>query len=292
MKILLATDGSEASEAAARFLTRLDLSAKDEIIVLHVVSAVPFDDDHAGKIRHAIRRVAPKITEAASNILIDAKARVIKLEEEGYPDITITDLAGKTDTDLIVMGTSGVKGMQRMFLGSSTRAVAINSVKPLLAVRTLSQGRSRPMKVLFATDGSEPANATAKVLASMPFPRDTELTILNVVWSGISDIPERFIMEINEEIRDEVARVRTIEMEGSGRILEQASALLSGRFSNIFRLARTGDASREILNEASTIGPDILAVGSRGLRGVKGMLGSVSRRMLGDAGCSVLIGKA
>ncbi|NOZ68981.1 MAG: universal stress protein, partial [Deferribacteres bacterium] len=41
MKILLATDGSEYSDEAARFLTRLDLSADDEIVVLHALSWTP-----------------------------------------------------------------------------------------------------------------------------------------------------------------------------------------------------------------------------------------------------------
>lgn len=45
MKILLATDGSEYSESAAWFLTRLDLSPDDEITILHVVSWIPVMGD-------------------------------------------------------------------------------------------------------------------------------------------------------------------------------------------------------------------------------------------------------
>jgi nucleotide-binding universal stress UspA family protein len=41
MKILLATDGSEHSEEAARFLTGLKLTPNDEIFILHAVSWVP-----------------------------------------------------------------------------------------------------------------------------------------------------------------------------------------------------------------------------------------------------------
>ncbi len=42
---------------------------------------------------------------------------------------------------------------------------------------------------------------------------------------------------------------------------------------------------------AKTFEADIIAVGSKGMRGIKGMLGSVSRYVLGHSGCSVLIGK-
>lgn len=36
MKILLATDGSEYSEGAAKFLTNFELSLNDEITILHI----------------------------------------------------------------------------------------------------------------------------------------------------------------------------------------------------------------------------------------------------------------
>ena len=47
----------------------------------------------------------------------------------------------------------------------------------------------------------------------------------------------------------------------------------------------------EIIDEAERINADLIALGSRGLKGVRGMLGSVSRRVLGHAHCPVLIGK-
>lgn len=47
MKILLATGGSEWSEAAARFLARFDFTPAVEITVLHVVPGAPFH--RAGK---------------------------------------------------------------------------------------------------------------------------------------------------------------------------------------------------------------------------------------------------
>ena len=41
MKILLATDGSEYSEKAAKFLTRFNFSPKDEIHIMHAISWFP-----------------------------------------------------------------------------------------------------------------------------------------------------------------------------------------------------------------------------------------------------------
>ena len=41
MKILLATDGSEHSERAARFLTRLNLSSDDKTTIFHAIYGIP-----------------------------------------------------------------------------------------------------------------------------------------------------------------------------------------------------------------------------------------------------------
>jgi nucleotide-binding universal stress UspA family protein len=63
------------------------------------------------------------------------------------------------------------------------------------------------------------------------------------------------------------------------------------RFSNIRELSRVGDPSSEILKTAEETEADIIAVGCRGLRGIKRVLGSVSRNVLTHSKCSILIGK-
>ena len=292
MKILLAIDGSECSDRAANFLTRFNYSPQDEIIVLHVISEIPYEDDSYANIKRFMKRVAPRILESTANILKPVRAKVIKREEEGYPDITIMEVAEDADVDLIVMGTRGIKGIKSVFIGSITRSVAINSLKPVLVTRHPQWDVSINMKVLLATDGSDSAHATAELLASMPFHPDTEFLILSVSYSAFSDIPEQFTMGISDKIKEDVARIKTIEYEKAYQIMEQSKAILSKRFAHTEGLIRVGDPSIEILNAAERSHADIIAVGCRGLKGIKGMMGSVSRRILGHSQCAVLIGKA
>jgi nucleotide-binding universal stress UspA family protein len=63
------------------------------------------------------------------------------------------------------------------------------------------------------------------------------------------------------------------------------------RFKNIVILHKSGDPSSEILKTAEQTEADIIAVGCRGLRGIKRILGSVSRNVLAHSKSSVLIGK-
>jgi nucleotide-binding universal stress UspA family protein len=75
-------------------------------------------------------------------------------------------------------------------------------------------------------------------------------------------------------------------------ILDKAKGYLTDRYETIQTITRFGDPSSEIFSEAELLKADIIAIGCRGLKGIKGMLGSVSRNILIHGKSSVLIGKA
>ena len=294
MKILLATDGSVYSDEAAKFLSRLDLSADDEIVVLHALSWTPILSEWESiyadfkEIRYEI---APKILDATEEILKPVNARISRMLVDGYADKVIIDTAEEKGADLLVMGARGLKGATSLIVGSVTKAVAIKSPKPVLIIKATEGERPGEMKILFATDGSVHSDAMGRVLASIPFPAGTELTILNVTATAFEDIPERFAMEIDDRIKKIVAGTRETELKQSEKIINKAREYLSGRFSKIDEMVRFGDPSIEILNAAEKLNTDIIAVGSSGMRGIRGLLGSVSRYILNHSQCSVLIGK-
>ncbi|MFN3396693.1 MAG: universal stress protein, partial [Thermodesulfovibrionales bacterium] len=147
------------------------------------------------------------------------------------------------------------------------------------------------LKILYATDGSDYSKKTGNILTSIPFPEDTEVTILNVNPATHISIPDRFLVEVGDRVKESVARIREAEATRSDLIIKEAREILGKRFKKADVSLRFGDPSIEILNEASSLRADIIAMGSSGLRGIKGMLGSVSRYVLGHSECSVLIGK-
>jgi nucleotide-binding universal stress UspA family protein len=290
MKILLATDGSEYSETAPKFLTLFNFSPKDVVIVFHVVSEIPYEDEYSKQILHAIKRVSPKILRSCEDALRPLPVRIIKEEGEGVPEIEIAKKADDSDADLVVMAARGVKGISSLFLGSVTRAVSALSARPILVTKSTNKAAGEGMKVIFCADGSSSAGETANILAQLPFPEKTELTILTMAWSAFGDIPARFALEVNEAMKDSLARIRTMEAKAAEKIIDSVHPQLSPRFSIIHKAVKGGDPAQEILKHAEEIRADLIAIGSRRLKGIKGMLGSVSRRVLGRAECSVLIG--
>ena len=294
MKILLATDGSEYSEWAARFLTRFNFSSEDGITVLHVISEVPFKVDresyYAG-LKRIKQEVAPRILDSTIDKLKSIKARISTAFLDGYPGNTIIDAAVDSNMDLIVMGSMGLKGIKSFVIGGTTRSVLINSPKPILVVKPPQWKTSEKLSLLYATDGSDYAMKAGRVLASMPFPEDTEMTIISVITSFYMDMPDWLHVEVKEKVRVEVAEIRGRELKHSEEIIEKAKRDMSARFAKITGLTRTGDPAQVIIATANYLKSDIIAVGSRGIRGAKGMLGSVSRNIIGHSECSVLIGK-
>lgn len=293
MKILLATDGSEYSERAAKFLTKLNLTSEDEITILHVISEIPFQSDLGfdySSLKRIKQDIASKIIESAINIIKPVKAKINTKITDGYPDKGIIEISENVNADMIVMGAKGLKGIKAFLIGSVTRSVAINSSKPVLIIKSPHWEVSDNLKILFATDGSKYAMETGRFLTSIPFYDDTEITVLHVIQSGL-DIPERFHIEIDERIKKVASEIRSIAVKESEKIIAQALEFLSDRFTNINSLTKEGDPTLEILNTAKTLKADIIVVGSKGMRGIKGMLGSVSRHILGHSECSVLIGK-
>jgi len=295
MKFLLATDGSEHSEGSARFLARFDLSALDRITLLHVVPGIPFSDSreqyHAA-LRQIGEEIAPAIVEAAARHLKDHGADIVTVIKTGHPAEAILAVTEDTGSDVVVIGARGMKAIASLLLGSISRAVAISSPRSVLIVKPPQGKPDGPLKVLFATDGSDCARETERLLVSLPFPKDTSMTAVYVMTSTYTEIPDRFYLEMDERIKKITEHVKEREMNHAEEVLEQARTALKDKFLNMATLMKSGDPSEQILRTATETGADIIALGSRGMRGVRGMLGSVARNVLGHADGSVLICKA
>jgi nucleotide-binding universal stress UspA family protein len=297
MKMLLATDGSQSSEGAASFLSRMTWSPEDAITVFHAVYAIPFHYDEKfywTTLQSIKKECAPKILDAAVAILKPVRASISVEIEEGAlnqctPEQCIVKAAEASGMDLIVMGARGIKGFASVLIGSVSRAVANSAARPVLIVKQQAPMPADRMRVLFATDGSDHSRTTAEFLTSLPFPDATEITIVHVIPSNFLDVPEQFVLEVDERVKDAVAGIRSREFTEAEKIIEQARGYLGSKFKQIHVLSTVGDPPTEILKAAEGMEADLIAVGCRGARGTLGALGSVSRNILNHAACSVLI---
>lgn len=291
---MLATDGSDHSEGAAEFLTCLSLSSEDEITIFHATYLVPClygQESYHDNLKAIKKEIAPRILDSVLDILKPLNSKISTLILDGSPEYCIMDVSVESGADLVVMGARGIRGIDPLLIGNVTRAVAIKSSKPVLIIKLPVPEKSDRIKILFATDGSAHSAATSGILSAMPFPESTEITVLNVIPWEILDMPKTFVPEINERYSEIIEKTRSNMLIESKRIIDQAKEYLSKKFTHISVLSKVGESSTEIIRASEEFDSDMIAIGCRGLRGIKGMMGSVSRNILTNSKCSVLIGK-
>jgi len=145
MKILVCTDGSEQSQKA---LEKASLIAEgcnvDEVAVIHVLdqrldfTKVPkrFEYPPSEEEVEKLNNMQEKAKNESENILEEAlklfeekgiKARTIL--KEGHPAETIVEVGCGEEFDFIVIGSRGLGGLKKTFLGSVSNAVVQQAEK-------------------------------------------------------------------------------------------------------------------------------------------------------------------
>jgi nucleotide-binding universal stress UspA family protein len=124
--IIVATDGSRYSDAAAYTAGKFALATK---LPLAVVSAVLASHNEQR------RREAIVAVDRVKSGLAAESVDVTGVVTEGRPDQVILDQARKAGADLIVMGTHGRTGLDRLLMGSTTERVIGSADCPVLAVK-------------------------------------------------------------------------------------------------------------------------------------------------------------
>ena len=144
-RILVPVDGSatsmlglnEAAKIASESGAQLRvLNVVDEMIMVPAVDAYPMAgvEDMLESLRESGREALEEAGKAAEKLGISAET--VQIESRGSPvsDVILND-ARRWRADVIVMGTHGRRGMNRLLLGSDAERVLRQTPVPVLLVR-------------------------------------------------------------------------------------------------------------------------------------------------------------
>ena len=131
MKILIAIDGSDFSQAALQSVTARPWPADSEVKVLHVVEPPSLllgremggYDPEFEAVWKALREQAKDLVMKAAEKLRGAKLNVSTELVEGNPKSQIIDIANEWHADMIVLGSRGRSGLNRFLMGSVSQDV-------------------------------------------------------------------------------------------------------------------------------------------------------------------------
>lgn len=138
-------------------------------------------------------------------------------------------------------------------------------------------------KIMVAIDKAEITNNLLEATVEIAQNKQTQITLVNVsqdyVSNGMIYVPENFLEDILNEME-----------KASLEQLDQAKSKLKSAGIIPETVHLKGDPGYEILNYARETEQQLIIIGSRRLRGVKGMmLGSVSHKVSQLSSCPVLI---
>lgn len=144
--ILFPTDFSDCSSEALEYATSLAKESGGKLLIVHAEeSFVPFggEDVYAGLLEEAFEDLQKELDQVVpTDPTVDYARQMLRGSEA--PAKRIVKYATKEKVDLIVMGTHGRTGLNRMLLGSVAEAVVRHAPCPVLLVK---QGSTKPAAV-------------------------------------------------------------------------------------------------------------------------------------------------
>ena len=285
--ILLAIDGSQHALAACHMLCDLPLPAESTV---HVVSVlIPRNAAEQHSILEAIL--------SQTKDMLEEKGRAVTAELlSGYPGDVLVDYAQQHSLDLIMLGARGLRGTLGILLGGVAQQIVERADTPVLVVRTPYNGLRR---VLLNIDESLYSQLAIQYLAHFPLPVGAEITVMHILppiystthlpYAWPDAVVGPFPTAQDEALLMQQAK---FEEEEGKKLLDLALDTLKPLNRKATSQLSQGDAATEIIEFAKESSTDLIVVGSRGLSRIRGLLlGSVSRKLVHYANCSVLIVK-
>ncbi len=280
-RIVCPVDFSDGSVKAYDYAYSLALRYRAKLSVEHVIPILEYG--------FPVFDLAACYPEIERNVQSELKSLIARHSTKGVeietaafrgfvPD-AILATAKRQSADLIVMGTHGRRGIDRLVMGSTTEHVLRKAHCPVLAVRQPAHDFVNPdsntetvrlQKILVCTDFSACAYAATDYALSLAQEYNAELMILHV----LEGLPEE---------RKDVL-LRTV-----GEKLQELAPQDARNWCSIKTRVRFGEPYQEIIQQAVEQQADLVVQGVRGRNALDlAVFGSTTQRVLQLGPCPVL----
>jgi nucleotide-binding universal stress UspA family protein len=289
-RILCPTDFSDSARRALSQAVTLAGWYQARLTVLHVsplaptaagfppmVDPISMEPMGRERIMEELRAFAEPATAAGLDVKLSLR--------EGPAAAEIVDEAAATSADLVVMGTHGRSGFERLMVGSVTEKVLRKAPCPVLTV-SWPAGGPAPREltalrhIVCPVDFSESSQEALRFALSLAERAKARLTVVNVLEWPDAELRHPHVMTKEYE--------RFLEGE-AGRQLHAAIPADAANWCEVKEVVLAGTPWRRILDLAAEEAADLVVVGVHGLNAVERFLfGSTANQIVRQAGCPVL----
>ncbi|MFC4619193.1 universal stress protein [Camelliibacillus cellulosilyticus] len=136
--ILVAYDGSELSEKALQ--TALTMAEQNHGVKVSIVNVIDYTttvgvsmsySNQLPDLAENAEDLMAKVKDRLADTRVDAKVEILN----GHAAATLVKFAAENDCDLIIMGSRGLSGIQKLFLGSVSQEVVQNAPCQVLIIK-------------------------------------------------------------------------------------------------------------------------------------------------------------
>jgi nucleotide-binding universal stress UspA family protein len=286
--ILVAIDFSQFSQRASKRAAMLGALLNSDTVDLLTVKEAGLPDTlalvlkstHVAAEALLVERAVRELALISAHLEDNYGIRCTKTIRFGRPEKEIAARADELPADLTVVGEHGSNFFTSLFLGNMVDKLARTIRTPLLVVK--KEAITRYRRVLVPVDFSENSKSAARMaLEIAPDAKIDFLHVFDVVLEEqmrSADIGNNFLQDYHIEAE-----------ENARRDLNQFIADIPGS-PPISREVAFGHPGHVIYDHAKSTQPDLIVLGKHGKSGLEErLLGSVSRHVLEQSSCDVLI---
>lgn len=244
-----------------------------------IAGSVPvFVDVDPNTMAEEVRRFCAPLVEP-SGVKVDVVVRT------GDPVREIRKEAARGPSDLLILGTHGRSGFERLFLGSVTEKVLRSTRVPVLTIPPPVREPGPPLykTILCPLEFSPPSIRALEYALSLSKEADARLILLHAIedvlgYAGDQPLGHLSVLEYQHRIeQDVVTRLRAVVPDEARVWSRPEERVVKGR------------AHQEILKVVATEHVDLVVMGVQG-KGVVDRLvfGSTTHRVIREAACPVL----
>ena len=284
--------GTDLSLYARRAETRAAMLAREmsseSLDLLHVIGNLALE---------SLRHLATQTTQETEQRLIDSARKQIDetahqlAEKHGIPvtptlaigraHVDIVRHAESIDAGMVVLGAHGGSFLRELFLGSTAEKVLRKLSRPVLIVKREPQDPYQ--RVLIPVDFSE-ASRLALELALRIAPH-AYITVLHAF-----EVPFEGKMRYAGVSDESIQSYRATAHEQASQAMQQFVSATGASAGMVSPIVEFGYAPTVIRGKADALEPDLIVMGKHGQSGWEDLLlGSVTKHVILDAGCDVLV---
>lgn len=289
-KILWASDGSDESNEALRYVELFATNFNSEIIGLSVIQPVdvsvlkvpPEVKKELFSIQTTLeKREYERVSKALEQLEPEEMKRDIRIET-GVPHEEILRVTGEEKADLIALGKRGLGLKDRILLGSNTNKVLRAAKPPVLVVKHKKGNREKIdiKKILVPTDLSVSTSTALDIAIDLAERFHSAIYLLHVIELhhsyeiSTSGVIEKLWALALKELKLQESRIPKEKIENIN-IYEKVTLFLRAWFG--------------VVDFAEKEGIDLIVMTTHGRKGVpRFILGSVTEKVISESPCPVL----